>query len=154
MNPGTFLLRWYWYILLCFYYVATGTCSSGSEFKYPGPFPTNECSIVLEICPSTNPTLNLPNSVNKCKTDMKNLFVNATVQFQLTYMQIWTALSNRDDTGFEPELLVSWVRPWATEQTYYLWKPIDTSPDRICVLLTFKSISFQIPQHINIVLKS
>ncbi len=39
MNPGTFLLRRYRYILLCFYYVATGTYRGGSEFKYPGPVP-------------------------------------------------------------------------------------------------------------------
>ncbi len=26
----------------------------------------------------------------------KNVFVDATVPFQLPYMQIWTALSNRD----------------------------------------------------------
>ncbi len=25
VNPGTFLLRWYRYVLLCFYYVASGT---------------------------------------------------------------------------------------------------------------------------------
>ncbi len=53
-----------------------------------------------------NPTLNLPDSVNKYKTDIKT-FVDATMPFQLLYMQIWTALSNRDYTGFEPELLVS-----------------------------------------------
>ncbi len=57
-----------------------------------------------------------PDSVDKCKTDIK------------THMQIWTVLSNRSYTGFEPELLTSQVRlrtPWATEQTYRLWKPID-----------------------------
>ncbi len=37
----------------------------------------------------------------------KNVFVDATVPFQLSYMQIWTALSNRDHTGLEPELHVS-----------------------------------------------
>ncbi len=40
--------------------------------------------------------------------------------FQLPYMQTWTVLSNRDYTGFKPELLASKVRlhtPWATEQT-------------------------------------
>ncbi len=62
---------------------------------------------MLEICPTPNPTLNLPDSVNKYKTDKKNLFVDATVPFQLLYMQIWTVLSNRDYTGFEPELLAS-----------------------------------------------
>ncbi len=37
----------------------------------------------------------------------KNEFVDATVLFQLTYKQIWTALSNRDYMGLEPELLAS-----------------------------------------------
>ncbi len=62
----------------------------------------------------------------------KNLIVDATVQFELPCMQIWTALSNRDYTGFEPEILAPKVRlrtPWATEQTYCLWKPIDTRPN-------------------------
>ncbi len=66
-------------------------------------------------------------------------------------MQVWTVLSNRSYTGFEPELLTFQVRlrtPWATEQTYRLWKPIDMK------LEMFKSISFQISQHDNIVLKS
>ncbi len=47
-------------------------------------------------------------------------------------MQIWTALSDRDYMGFEPELLASEVRlctPWATEQTYCLLKPIYTRLD-------------------------
>ncbi len=82
--------------------------------------------------PYTKPTLNLPDSVNKCKTDIKNVFVDATVPFQLLYVQIWIALSNRDYTGFEPELLASEVclrTPWATEQTYHLRKPIDTRLD-------------------------
>ncbi len=58
----------------------------------------------------------------------KNAFVDATMLFELPYMQIWTVLSNRSYAGFEPELLASQVRlrtPWATEQTYHLWKPID-----------------------------
>ncbi len=37
----------------------------------------------------------------------KNVFVDATVSFHLPYMQIWTALSNRDYTEFELELLAS-----------------------------------------------
>ncbi len=55
-------------------------------------------------------------------------FFDATVPFELPYMQIWTALSNRSYTGFELELLTSQVSlstPLATEQTYRLWKPID-----------------------------
>ncbi len=37
----------------------------------------------------------------------KNAFVDAAVLFEHTYMQIWTVSSNRDYTGFEPELLAS-----------------------------------------------
>ncbi len=52
--------------------------------------------------------------------------------FELLYMQIWPVLSKRSYTGFEPELLTSQVclrTPWATEQTYRLWKPIDMKLD-------------------------
>ncbi len=59
----------------------------------------------------------------------KNAFVDKTMPFQLPYMQIWTALSNYDCTGFEPELLAFYVHlrtSWATEQTYRIWKPIET----------------------------
>ncbi len=58
----------------------------GAELKYLGTVAKNECSIVLEICPTPNPTLNLTDSVNKCKTDTKNLFVDATMLFVLPYM--------------------------------------------------------------------
>ncbi len=47
-------------------------------------------------------------------------------------MQIWTALSNRDNTGFEQKFPVSSVylrTPWATEQTYCLCKPTDMKLD-------------------------
>ncbi len=77
----------------------------------------------------------------------KNVFVDATVLFELPYMQIWTVLSNRSYTEFEPELLSSQAHLrtlWATEQTHHLWKPINMKLD----------ISFQISQHINIVFKS
>ncbi len=39
VNPGMFLLCRYRYILLCFYYAATGTYCGGSEFKYFGFVP-------------------------------------------------------------------------------------------------------------------
>ncbi len=81
---------------------------------------------MLEICPTPNPTLNLPNSDDKCKTDIKNAFVDATVEFELPYMQIWSVLSNCSYTGFD-----SSTSPysWATKQTYRLWKPIDMKLD-------------------------
>ncbi len=62
----------------------------------------------------------------------KNVFVDATVPFQFPYIQIWTVLSNRDYMGFEPEILASYVHLhtlWGTEQTYRLWKPVDTRLD-------------------------
>ncbi len=59
----------------------------------------------------------------------KNLFVDATMFLELPYMQIWTALLNHSYTGFDPEVLASQVRPWATEQTHRLWKPIDMKLD-------------------------
>ncbi len=62
----------------------------------------------------------------------KNAFVDATVLFELPYMQIWTVLLNHSHSGFEPELLTYQVclhTPWATEQTYRLWKPIDMKLD-------------------------
>ncbi len=104
---------------------------------------------MLEICPTPNPTLNLPDSVDKCKTDIKTHFFDATVLFELPYMQIWAVLSNRSYTGFEPELLTSPV----SYQTSLLSMKTHRY-EAGCVMLTFKSISFQISQHINIVLKS
>ncbi len=47
-------------------------------------------------------------------------------------MQIWTDSSICIYTGLEPEFLASKTRlrtPWATEQTYCLWKPIDMKLD-------------------------
>ncbi len=102
MNPGTFLLRRYRYILLCFYYIKKGTYCSGSEFKYPGSVPKNECSIMLEIWPTPNQTLNLPDSVNKYKTDIKTFllmqlchFNFLICRFELLYWTVITQDSNR-----------------------------------------------------------
>ncbi len=39
VNPDTFLLRRYRYILLCVYYVDIEMYCDGSEFKYPGSVP-------------------------------------------------------------------------------------------------------------------
>ncbi len=61
----------------------------------------------------------------------KNVFVDATVPFQLSFTQIWTVFRTVV-TGFASELLASQVHlrtPWATEQTYRLWKPIDMKLD-------------------------
>ncbi len=46
--------------------------------------------------------------------------------------QILSVLLNPGSTGFEPEFLSSQVRlrtPWATKQTYHLWKPINMKLD-------------------------
>ncbi len=104
----------------CFYCVATETYCGGSEFKYPGTVAKNEYSIVLEICPTPNPTLNLPDS-KQIQILYKNVFVDATVPFQLSYMESWNALSNRDYTGFELELLayVSVLRELPNKLTVY-----------------------------------
>ncbi len=62
----------------------------------------------------------------------KSAFVDATVLFELAYMQICTVMSSGSYTGFESKLLISQVRlrtPWATVQTYRLWKPIDMKLD-------------------------
>ncbi len=37
----------------------------------------------------------------------KNVFVDATMPFELPYMQIWTVLPNRDYTGFKSQVLAS-----------------------------------------------
>ncbi len=75
LHTGT-LARFYYVDIgtyCCFYYVAIETYCAGLEFKYPGSVAKSQCSIVLEICPTPNPTLNLPDSVNKCKTDIKHI---------------------------------------------------------------------------------
>ncbi len=74
--------------MLCFYCVATEKYCGVSEFEVLGSVPKSQCSIVLEICPTPNTTLNIPDSVEKCKTDKKIVFVDATVPFELPYMQI------------------------------------------------------------------
>ncbi len=81
LNPGMFLLCIYRYILLCFYCVDTETYCGSSEFKYLGTVAKNVCSIMLEICPTPNPTLNLPDSVNKCKTDIKTCLLMQPCHF-------------------------------------------------------------------------
>ncbi len=106
-EPGMFLLHRYRYILLCFYYVATETYCSGSEFKYPGTVAKNECSIVLEIFPTPNPTLNLnlSDSVNKYKTDIKMYllmqqyhFYFLIYRFELLCRTVITQDSNRSSS--------------------------------------------------------
>ncbi len=48
----------------------------------------------------------------------KNIFVDATVLFQLPYMQIWTALS-RDSNQSSPYFYVSVLRELPNKLTVY-----------------------------------
>ncbi len=96
MNPDTFLLRRYRYILLYFYYVDIGICCcvfiTLLQVHIVAVQNSNIRDLSIKVnalsCPTPNPTLNLPDSVNKCKTDINTYFLNATVSFQLPYMQI------------------------------------------------------------------
>ncbi len=47
--------------------------------------------------------LNLPDSVNKCKTNIKTYLLTQPCPFNF----IWSAFLNHDNTGFEPVFLVS-----------------------------------------------
>ncbi len=94
VNPGTILLRRYRYILLCFYYVATETYCGYKGIK------VNALS-----CPTPNPTLNLADSVNKFKTDIKMyLFMQPchfnflTCRFELLCRTVITWESNRSSS--------------------------------------------------------
>ncbi len=82
LNPGMFLLCRYRYIFfyIVFYIAVFITLLQ----KRIAAVQNSNVEIVLEICSTPNPTLNLPDSVNKCK----NVLVDATVSFQLPYMQI------------------------------------------------------------------
>ncbi len=117
LNPGTFLLR----RPLCFYYIATGTYIDGSKFKYPGSVPKSQCSIVLEICPT--PNLNLPDSVNNCKTDKKIYllmqpchFNFLICRFELLSRTMITQDSNRSSL---PSKYVSVIRELPKKLTVY-----------------------------------
>ncbi len=56
----------------------------------------------------------------------KNVFVDATVLFELSYMQIWTICRTIVTQG---SIQVRLRSPWATEQTYRLLKPTDMKLD-------------------------
>ncbi len=119
----------YRYILLCFYRCYRNCIAAVQNSNIRGlSLKVNALS-----CPTPNPTLNLPDSVNKCKTDIKTYLLMQPVPFHLPYMQIWTALSNRDymNPSSSPLKYVSILQS-ATEQTYCVWKPIDTKLD-MCV---------------------
>ncbi len=123
VNPGTYLLFWCRHVLLCFYYVASGTYCGSSEFKYSGTVTKNECAIMLEICPTSNPPLNLPDSVNKCKTDIKRYllmqpcYLNFFIcRFELLCRNIVTRDSNRSSSLRE---YISVLRALPNKPTVY-----------------------------------
>ncbi len=98
-----------------------------------------------------NPTLNLPDSVNKCKTDIETYlllmqpcyFSFHICRFKLFCRTVIIRISSPPKYVFVlrelPNKLTIYENPWIR-----CW---------ICVMLTIKSIRFQISQHINTVLK-
>ncbi len=134
MNHGLFSLRRYRYILLCFYYVANSNIQGLSLKANALSFPT------------PNPTLNLPDSVNKCKTDIKTYLMMQPCHFNFLIYSFELLCRTRTAT---PRLLsVSHSVSYRTNLPY-----IKNHRYEACVLLTSKNIPFQIPQLFNIVLK-
>ncbi len=106
---------------------------------------------MLEIFPIPNPTLNLPDSVDKCKTDIKTYllmqlchFNFLICRFELFCRTVVTRDLNRVLKSPTSRYFVSYTKEPTVYENPYTWS-------WICVMLTFKSISFQISQHINIV---
>ncbi len=79
----------YCYILLCFYYVDIGTycCAfiTSLQARIATFHNSNIRGLSLKVkalsCPTPNPTLNLPDSVNKCKTDIKTYLLMQPYHF-------------------------------------------------------------------------
>ncbi len=61
--------------------------------------------IMLEISPTPNPSLNLPDSVDKCKTDIKMYLLMQTCHFNFFICRFSCNHVNHDYTRFEPEFL-------------------------------------------------
>ncbi len=102
----------------CFYYVAKGTYCGGWEFKYPGSVPKNECSIVLEIYPTPNPTINLPDSANKWKTDIKTclLMQPCHLNFLICRFELlcWTVITQDLNQSFTLPRYVTYSASYQT----------------------------------------
>ncbi len=165
-----FLLRIYRYILLCFYYVATDTYCGGLEFKYRSvgcPLLQGVCalgwvkcrehiSLLVILCmwqikkKSSSSALlcckyalhlNLPNSVNKCKTDIKTYLLMQPCHFNFLICRF--ELLCRTVINFSPPKYVFVLRELPNKLIVYE-NPLIRGC--ICAMLTFKSISYQISQ--------
>ncbi len=109
VNPSTFLLRWYRYVLLCFITLLQVRIAADQNSNIRGPS--------LKINPLSCWKYDLHQTQSKTylivltmQNWYKNAFVDATMPFKITYMQILTVLLNHSYTGFEPELLTAQVR--------------------------------------------
>ncbi len=88
VHIAVFLLRCYRYILRRFRIQISGSVPKVNALSTkPIPKPTRWCS--------------------QMQNWYQNVFVDSSVPLRLPYIQIWTALSNRDYTGFDPDLLAS-----------------------------------------------
>ncbi len=107
---NTWILAHFYYVDIgtycCFYYVATGrlriAAVQNSNIQTVAKI---LCSIVLEKCPTPNPTLNLHDSVNKYKTDitmyllMQPCHINLLICiFELLCRSVVTQDSNRSSS--------------------------------------------------------
>ncbi len=143
VNPGMFLLRRYRYILLLFITLLQVCIAAVQNSNIWGlSLKVNALSCWKYALHQTK-----PNSVNKCKTDIKTYlmmqlchFNFLIVRFELLYQTVITQDSNRRSS---PHKYFSVLHELSN-------KPIDTRLD-IC---DANSISFQISKLFNIVLKS
>ncbi len=80
------------------------------------------CSIV-EICPTPNPTLNLLDSVNKCKTDIKTYFLVQPCHFNFLICRFdllcWTAFKWDSKRSSSPPKYISVLLELLNKLTVY-----------------------------------
>ncbi len=73
-----------------------------------------------------------PDSVNKCKTDVKTYLLMQPCHFNLLVCRfevLCRTLITQDSYRSSSPPKYIFRTPWATEQTYRLWKPIDMKLD-------------------------
>ncbi len=82
-------------------------------------------------CLTPNPTLNLPDSVNKCKTDIKTYLLMQPSYFNFLVCRFerlcWTEITRGSNQSSSPPKYVSVLRELPKKLS--LWKPIDTRLD-------------------------